>query len=52
MLSYNKNIQILKQQSVQKKTKTWISPTIAIATTTQELQVPLNKQLQTTYKKG
>jgi hypothetical protein len=34
--SYNKSIQILKQQSIQKrKTKVWIFPTIAIATTTQ-----------------
>jgi hypothetical protein len=46
MPSYNKNTQILKQQSIQKnKTKAWISPTIAIATTTQELQAPLNKEL-------
>ncbi len=35
-----------------KKKKTWISPTIAIATITQKLQAPLNKQLQRTYKKG
>jgi len=53
MPSYKKNTQILKQQSIQKKKKkAWISPTMEIATTTNELQAPLNKQLQTTYKKG
>jgi len=54
MPSYNKSTQILKQQSIQKKqkTKVWISLTIVIATTTQKLQVSLNKQLRTTYKKG
>ncbi len=52
MPSYNKNTQILKQQLIQKKKKkTWISPTMAIATIVEEFQAPLNKQLQTTYKK-
>jgi hypothetical protein len=51
--SYNKNIQILKQQSIQKrKTEVCISPTIVITTIVEKLQAPLNKKLQTTYKKG
>jgi len=49
--SYNKNIQILKQQSIQ-KVFFKISLTMAIATVIKELQVSLNKQLQTTYKNG